>query len=70
MTIRYLRLGACVRALEWYSGGPLGRFWLSPGDEDFAGALKQTASKAKHPSTLESRLNEKLMLLEGLRLAV
>jgi hypothetical protein len=39
-------------------------------DEDFVGAIKTIAQRSKNPSTLESRLNEKLMLLEGLRQTV
>jgi hypothetical protein len=35
-------------------------------DEDFVGAIKTIAQKTSHPRTLEQRVMEKLMILEGL----
>jgi hypothetical protein len=47
-----------------YFGSP-SQFWCYR-DEDFVGAIKTMAAKTKHPFTLEQRLLEKLMILEGL----
>ena len=46
--------------------------WGSPSrswcyrDEDFVGSVKTIAQKTAHPFTLEQRVLEKLMILEGL----
>ena len=41
-------------------------FWCY-GDEDFVGVVKNIARKTVHPLTIEKRVLEKLMILEGLR---
>jgi hypothetical protein len=52
------------------------KLWGSPSqywcyrDEDYVGAVKQLANRTMHPSTLEKRVAEKLMLLAGLHAAL
>lgn len=45
--------------------GAPSNFWCY-GDEDFVGSVKRLAASSRHPSTLEARVAEKLMLSAGL----